>query len=254
MGEPGGVAIVTGASRGIGRAVARALAEAGYRVVVNYREREGEARALVDSIAAAGGQAHALRADVGVPEESRALVRSTLEMFGRVDVLVNNAGVHLPGVRLADVPPADWERILRVNLSGPFHLIQAVVPPMRARRSGHIVNLSSNVTQRFPAASGPYTVSKSGLDALTRILAKEEGPHGIRVNAVAPGPIATDMLGESLDALGPERAEAFVRSVPLGRTGRPEEIAAVVRFLVSDEASYLTGQVIYVNGGGPGSL
>ncbi|MBI2468512.1 MAG: SDR family oxidoreductase, partial [Candidatus Rokubacteria bacterium] len=113
------------------------------------------------------------------------------------------------------------------------------------------INVSSNVTQRFPVGSGPYTASKSGLDALTRILAKEEGPHGIRVNAVAPGPIATDMLGESLNAMGPERAEAFVRSVPLGRTGRPEEIAAVVRFLVSDEASYLTGQVIYVNGGGP---
>jgi NAD(P)-dependent dehydrogenase (short-subunit alcohol dehydrogenase family) len=123
---------------------------------------------------------------------------------------------------------------------------------MRERRRGHIVNLSSNVTQRFPAGSGPYTVSKCGLEALTRILAKEEGPNGIRINAVAPGPIQTEMMAASLAAMGPERAEAFVRSVPLGRQGRPEEIAAVVRFLVSDAASYLTGQVIYVNGGGPG--
>lgn len=246
------VAIVTGASRGIGRAIATALAEAGLSVVVNYRDREREARDLVERIVAEGGQARAVQADVGTRAAADALVGAALDAFGRVDVLVNNAGVHLPGVRLADVPAGDWERILRVNVSGPFHLIQAVLPHMRARHRGHVVNLSSNVTQRFPAASGPYTVSKAALDALTRILAKEEGAHGIRVNAVAPGPIDTDMMAESLTVMGPERGAAFVRSVPLGRTGRPEEIAAVVRFLVSDAASYLTGQVIYVNGGGPG--
>ncbi len=251
MGTGRGVAIVTGASRGIGRAIALSLAEAGFRLVVSYRDRERESRALVEKVIAGGGDARAIRADVGRPEAAPAVARAALEAFGQIDVLVNNAGVHLPGVRLADVAPEEWDRILRVNLSGPFYLIRAVLPHMRERRRGHIINVSSNVTQRFPVGSGPYTASKSGLDALTRILAKEEGPHGIRVNAVAPGPIATDMLGESLSAMGPERAEAFVRSVPLGRTGRPEEIAAVVRFLVSDEASYLTGQVIYVNGGGP---
>ena len=175
-----------------------------------------------------------------------------LEAFGRIDALVNNAGVSATGVRLADCPLEDWDRILRVNLSGPFHLIRAVVPHMRERKSGHIINLSSNVTQRFPALYGAYTVSKCGLDALTRVLAKEEGPHGIRVNAIAPGPIRTEMLEQALAAMGPEKAEAFVKSVPLGRVGRPEEIAAVVRFLVSDAAGYVTGQVIYVNGGGPG--
>lgn len=252
MSGRGDVSIVTGGSRGIGRAVALALAEAGHRVVVNFRERERDARDLVQGIVDGGGEARAVQGDVGTPEAARALVDAALEAFGRVDVLVNNAGVHLPGVRLADVPAAAWERLLQVNLSGPFFLAQAVLPHMRARGAGHIVNLSSNVSQRFPAASGPYTVSKVGLEALTRILAKEEGPHGIRVNAVAPGPIETDMLAESLAVMGAERAEAFVRSVPLGRKGRPEEIAAVVRFLVSEEASYLTGQVIYVNGGGPG--
>lgn len=188
---------------------------------------------------------------MGAVEEGRRLVAAALDAFGRVDVLVNNAGVSATGVRLADLPLDEWEGMLRVNLSGPFALITAVLPDMRRRGHGHIVNVSSNVTQRFPATYGAYTVSKCGLDALTRILAKEEGPNGIRVNAVAPGPIETDMLGEALAVMGPERAEAFVRSVPLGRIGRPEEIAAVVRFLVSDAASYVTGQVIYVNGGGP---
>src|SRR5262249_40779405 len=154
-----GVAIVTGASRGIGRAIARAVAEAGYDVAVNYRDREGDARAVVEEIARAGGRARAFRADVGEREAGHALVRAALEAFGQVDVLVNNAGIHLPGVKLADVAPEAWARILQVNLSGPLHLIQAVLPHMRARGAGRIVNLSSNVTQRMPATYGPYTVS-----------------------------------------------------------------------------------------------
>jgi 3-oxoacyl-[acyl-carrier protein] reductase len=246
------VAIVTGGSRGIGRAIALALASAGYRVVLCFRERENEAQAVVAAIVQARGEARCLRADVARADQARALVQATLDAYGRVDVLVNNAGTHLPGARLGDMPPEEWERILSVNLTGPFHLVQAVLPTLRKQRAGHIVNLSSNVTQRMPAGYGAYAVSKVGLEAFTRILAKEEGPHGIRVNAVAPGPIRTDMLKESLDTLGRERAEAFIKSVPLGRAGEPEEIAAVVAFVVSDAASYLTGQVVYVNGGGPG--
>ncbi len=252
MADGNGAAIVTGASRGIGRAIALALAEAGFGVGVNYRTREREAQAVVEKITAAGGRAREIAADVSEPEGSRRLVESALDAFGRIDVLVNNAGISTIGVRLAEVAVEDWDRMLRVNLSAPFYLIRAVLPHMRQRKSGHIVNLSSNVTQRFPALYGAYTVSKTGLDALTRILAKEEGPHGIRVNAIAPGPIRTEMLEQALAVMGTERAEAFIKSVPLGRIGRPEEIAAVVRFLVSDAASYLTGQVIYVNGGGPG--
>ncbi len=246
------VAIVTGGSRGIGRAIAMALATGGQRVVLSFREREPDAQAAVDKIRSLGGNARCVRADVSQPEQCRALVKAALDAYGRVDVLINNAGTHLPGVNLGDIRPEAWQRILDVNLSGPFHLTQAVLPHMRERRSGHIINLSSNVTQRIPAGAGAYTVSKVGLEAFTRILAKEEGPNGIRVNAVAPGPIRTDMLAESFEVMGRERADAFIRSVPLRRTGEPEEIAAVVAFLVSDAAGYVTAQVIYVNGGGPG--
>jgi 3-oxoacyl-[acyl-carrier protein] reductase len=245
------VAIVTGGSRGIGRAIAETLAATAIHVVLSYRERGEEAQKVAEKIRASGGAARAVRADLNQPDHIRNLVRTVLDDFGRIDVLVNNAGTHLPGVRLGDMQAEDWDRILRVNLSAAFRLSQAVLPDMRARKRGVIINLSSNVTQRLPAGYGAYAVSKVGVEALTRILAKEEGPNGIRVNAVAPGPIRTEMLQESLDAMGTQRAEAFIRSVPLGRMGEPQEIAAVVGFLVSDAASYLTGQTVYVNGGGP---
>lgn len=252
MKTPERVAIVTGASRGIGRAIARGLAEDGFRLVINYRSREKEARLLAEEIRSGGGFVKTVQADLEKPEAAAGLVRAALEEFGQIDVLVNNAGTHLPGVRASEVSPKEWNRVLQVNLTGPFLLMQAVLPAMRARRAGVIVNLSSNVVQRFPALSAAYTASKCGLDALTRVLSREEGANGIRINSIAPGPIETDMLRETLDTMGPEKAQAFINSVPLQRLGRPEEIAEMVRFLVSDRAGYITGQVFFVNGGGPG--
>jgi 3-oxoacyl-[acyl-carrier protein] reductase len=247
------VALVTGGSRGIGRAIVETLAGRGYRILFTFASREAEALAVAAAIKTAGGEARPLRANVAEASSAQAAARAAVDTWGRLDVLVNNAGTHLPGVTLADTPAAEWDRVLRTNLYGPFHLVQAVLPHMRARKAGNIVNISSNVTQRFPAHYGVYTVSKVALEAFTRILSKEEGPNGIRVHAIAPGPIRTEMLEESLSKMGRERAQAFLKSVPLGRAGEPREIAEVVAFLASDAASYMTGQVVYVNGGGPGN-
>jgi 3-oxoacyl-[acyl-carrier protein] reductase len=246
------VALVTGGSRGIGRSIVETLAGRGFRVLFTYASHEVEARRVAAAVASAGGQAQAFRANAAEMASAQAAVRAVLDAYGRIDVLVNNAGTHLPGVTIADTPFAEWDRVLRTNLYGPFHLVQTVLPHMRAQRSGNIVNISSNVTQRLPAHYGVYAVSKVGLEAFTRILAKEEGPNGIRVHAVAPGPIRTDMLEESLQKMGKERAQAFIKSIPLGRMGEPQEIAEAVAFLVSDAAGFMTGQVVFVNGGGPG--
>jgi 3-oxoacyl-[acyl-carrier protein] reductase len=248
----GPAAIVTGGSRGIGRAIVELLAQRGHRVLFTYARREAEAQAVASAVRGAGGEAVAHRADVSDASTAAGVAAAAVNAFGRIDVLVNNAGTHLPGVSVADTPVAEWDRVLAVNLSGPFHMIQAVLPHMRQRKHGCIVNLSSNVTNRMPAQNCVYTVSKVGLEAMTRILSKEEGRNGIRVNAVGPGPIRTDMLEETLTKIGVERAEAFIRSVPLGRKGEPREIAEAVAFLVSDAAAYITGQVVFVNGGGPG--
>ncbi|MGE0483596.1 MAG: SDR family NAD(P)-dependent oxidoreductase [Gammaproteobacteria bacterium] len=246
------VAIVTGASRGIGRAIALELAAQGCDIVLNYARRADSAAEVVAAIEAGGRRALAVQADIGGAEAAKRLCGAALDSFGRIDVVVNNAGVSSNETLIADTPEEAWREMLATNLDGVYHMVRAVVPLMRAQGHGHIVNLSSNVTQRMPATFGPYTISKVAVEALTRILAKEEGPHGIRVNAVAPGPIMTEMLAGLLEHMGPEKAAAFVRSVPLGRTGEPHEIAAIVAMLVSDVASYVTGQVVYVNGGGPG--
>ncbi|HEX4986725.1 MAG TPA: 3-oxoacyl-ACP reductase family protein [Burkholderiales bacterium] len=247
------VALVTGGSRGLGRAIVEKLAADGYRVLFTFAASASGAAGVEAAVRVAGGQARSVKADVAERGSAAAVVQEALRAFGRIDVLVNNAGTHLPGVTIADTSFEEFDRVLRVNLYGTFNMVQAVLPHMRGRGGGNIVNLSSNITSRMPAQNCAYTVSKVGVEAITRILSKEEGRNGIRVNAVAPGPIRTDMLEETMVKIGPERAEAFIRSVPMGRKGEPREIADAVAWLVSDAASYVTGQVVFVNGGGPGN-
>lgn len=234
------VALVTGSSRGIGKGIALALAEAGAVVAVNNHSRNAEAQAVVDAIREHGGRAAAFRADVSVHDAVLRMVREIGEQLGPIDILINNAGVAV--VRsLDDVTEEDFDRDLAVNLKSAFLCTQAVLPGMRARRWGRIVNTSS-IGARM--GHGPVTVgynaSKAGLEGLTRAYAQRLASEGITVNAVAPGLIETDMSKAVIDA-------NVVAHIPVGRAGTPEEIAQAVLLLVSN--AYMTGQIIAVNGG-----
>jgi 3-oxoacyl-[acyl-carrier protein] reductase len=238
---------VTGGSRGIGRACVLALAKAGADVVFSYRSRAAAARELERQVRAAGGRAVAVHADVSRPKDCDRLVRSALLRFGRADILVNNAGIWEPpeGVEVVSLSDAQWEKTLRVNLDGSFYCIRAAVPAMRERRWGRIVNIASTAGQRGEALHSDYAASKGAIISLTKSLSTELGPHGILVNAVAPWWVDTDMSHDTLAREGPAAGE----SSPLGRVATPEEIAGPVLFLCSDLASFITGEILNVNGG-----
>ena len=236
----GQVALVTGASRGIGRAVALLLAAAGAKVVVNYRSDAAAAAAVVAEIGAAGGSAVALGFDVADEAAVKAAFENIAASCGRLDILVNNAGVSRDNLLLR-FKAEDFNLMIDTNLKGAFHCTQQAARLMLKQRSGAIVNISSIIGLSGNAGQSIYAATKAGLIALTRSLAKELGSRGIRVNAVAPGLIATEM---SCDAALPEGV-----SIPLGRSGRAEEVADAVLFLVSDLSRYITGQVIVVDGG-----
>ncbi|HFC97737.1 MAG TPA: 3-oxoacyl-[acyl-carrier-protein] reductase [Thermosulfurimonas dismutans] len=238
------VALVTGASRGIGRAVALELARAGAAVAVNYTASEGPAREVVQEIERMGGKAIPVRFDVADPEAVARGVKEVEEALGAIDILVNNAGITRDGllVRLKD---EDWERVLSVNLRGAFLVTRAVLPGMMKRRYGRIINISSVVAFSGNPGQTNYAASKAGLVGFSRSLALEVARRGITVNVVAPGFIETDMT-----AALPEKArEALLSRVPMGRAGTPQEVAHAVVFLASDRASYITGTVLHVNGG-----
>ena len=238
------VALITGASRGIGRAVALSLAADGYQVVVNYRQNAAAAQAVCDEIAAAGGTACPIAADVADEAQVAAMFARADELFGAPSVLVNNAGVAHFGLFDA-LPTDDWRRIMGVNLDGAFFCCRAALPAMLRQKSGCIINVASMWGQVGASCEVAYSASKGALIALTKALAKEVGPSGIRVNCVAPGVIATEMNAH----LSAADMAALAEETPLGRIGTPQEVAEAVRFLASPQAAFITGQVIAPNGG-----
>ena len=242
----GKIALVTGASRGLGRATALRFAREGAAVAVNYAERGDAAEEVVAAIRQAGGRALALRANVAKQPEVAAMVARALDAFGRLDVLVNNAGVSHPG-SLLTLDEARLDEMIGVNLKGVVHCCRAAAPGMIERRSGTIVNVASIAGLGTALAdTTPYAATKAAVLALTKRLALELGPHGINVNAICPGFIRTDMAAASVDERG---SAAIPPKAMLGRIGRPEDIAAAALFLASDEADFITAQILTVDGG-----
>lgn len=238
------VALVTGASRGIGRAIVLLMAKQGADVVVNYSGSEGAAQETVDAILAMGRKAIKIKANVGNAEEVAAMVEEAHSTFGRIDILVNNAGITRDGL-LMRMKDSDWDDVININLKGVYLMTKAVSKIMMKQRSGKIVNMTSVVGVTGNAGQANYSASKAGVIGFTKTCAKELASRGITVNAIAPGFIHTDMT----DVLSDKVKEAMVHTIPLGRMAEPDEVAAVAVFLASDMSSYITGQVINVDGG-----
>jgi 3-oxoacyl-[acyl-carrier protein] reductase len=238
------IAVVTGASRGIGRAVAEALARAGAGVVVNYTSRADDAVAVAAGIKASGGRAEVFQADVSRPDQAAALVDFAVSTFGRLDILVNNAGITRDGLLLR-MKDEDWDAVIGVNLKGAFNCARAAARIMMKARWGRIINISSVVGLVGNAGQANYAAAKAGLVGFTKAVARELGSRNITVNAVAPGYIRTEMTAGLPEAVKKQLQERIV----LGRLGEPEEVANLVVFLASDLAGYITGQVFVIDGG-----
>jgi 3-oxoacyl-[acyl-carrier protein] reductase len=241
----GKVALVTGASRGLGRAIALAFAAQGADVAVNYRGNEDAARQTVDAIRAAGRRAEAIQGDTSAGREAcEAIVKAAIDGFGKVDILVNNAGITRDNL-LMRMDAEEWDAVLSTNLSGPFWMTRAIARPMVKARSGRIINMSSAAGRMGNAGQANYAAAKAGLIGLTKTTARELASRGITCNAIAPGLIETDLTSDLPEAA----TEALKGLTPLGYIGSVDDVAAAAVYLASDEARYVTGQVLGVDGG-----
>ena len=238
------VALITGASRGIGRAIALRLAKDGYTVALNYHQNEKAAVRAAEVLTAFGKEGMLCRADVTREHAVHEMVREVERRLGPIDLLVNNAGI-AEQVLFTDLTAAQWKKMMDVHVNGAFYTSQAVLPSMIRRKSGCIVNIASMWGQTGASCEVHYSTAKAALIGMTKALAKEVGPSGIRVNCVSPGAIETDMMA----GFSAEDKAVIAEETPLGRLGKPEEIAAAVAFLASDDAAFITGQVLAPNGG-----
>jgi 3-oxoacyl-[acyl-carrier protein] reductase len=240
----GKAALVTGASRGIGREIAIELARQGANVAVNYAGSESKANEVVDEIKAMGKEAFAIKCDVSNSEEVAAMVKDTVERFGKLDILVNNAGITKDNL-LMRMKEDEWDDVININLKGVFLCTKAVTRQMMKQRVGRIINITSVVGVSGNPGQANYVAAKSGVIGLTKTTAKELASRNITVNAIAPGFITTDMT----DKLSGEVKDEMLKQIPLARLGEPKDIAKMTAFLASDDASYITGQTLHINGG-----
>jgi len=243
-GLAGKAALVTGGSRGIGRAICIALAREGAKVAVNYNTNPTLAEEVTAQITAAGGEAFAIKGDVANADDAAAIVKATVDRFGALDILVNNAGITRDGL-LMRMSEDDWDAVHQTNLRGAFLVTKAAMRPMLRARGGRIINISSVVGVMGNAGQANYAAAKAGLIGFTRSVAREVSSRGITVNAVAPGFINTDII----TGMSEQATQAVMGQIPLGRIAEPEEVAPLVVFLASDGAGYITGQCIHVDGG-----
>ncbi|CAN5611129.1 3-oxoacyl-[acyl-carrier-protein] reductase [soil metagenome] len=239
----GAVAVVTGASRGLGRAIAEELARGGAKVVVNYSRSKEPAEELVNELTEGGSEAVAIQADVSDAEQAQRLIDESIEKFGRIDVLVNNAGINRDKT-LKKLSVEDWDTVVQTDLNSAFYTVRAALPGMMEQESGCIINMSSFVGEAGNIGQANYAAAKAGLLGFTKTAAQELARYGITVNALCPGFIETDMVAN----IPEEAKEKLLKTVPLGRFGKPEEIARAARYLVED-GDYITGQALDINGG-----
>jgi 3-oxoacyl-[acyl-carrier protein] reductase len=240
----GKAAVITGASRGIGRAIAVELAKRGAKVMVNYAKDADGASATVEAVRSVGGEARAMQADVADMKAAEELIKAAVEVFGSLEILVNNAGTTRDGLIML-MPESDWDAVIQTNLKSTFNCSKAAVRTMMKKRAGRIINISSVSGIMGNAGQTNYSASKAGMIGFTKALAREVAARNITVNAVAPGFVPTALTND----LPAEIKDATLKTIPLNRWGTPEEIAYAVAFLASDEAAYITGQVLSVDGG-----